>query len=159
MTRVVHMDGRDQPEMDQRDLTWVLNPIGRVESPLIDPAQAPKQGDEGAPDSWLVFDDRVREGLRDLAVGDELLVFTWLHRARRDVLVVHPRDNPSNPLRGVFATRSADRPNPIGMHRVQILAIQDIRIHVRNLEAIDGTPVPDVKPLLKEGEIRAQRRS
>jgi tRNA-Thr(GGU) m(6)t(6)A37 methyltransferase TsaA len=130
---------------------YELRPVGRVESPLVDPAQAPKQGDEGAPDAWVTFDAGVADALRDLEVGSEVLVLTWLDRARRDVLTVHPRDNPANPLRGVFSTRSADRPNPIGLHRVEILAIQGTRVRVRHLEAIDGTPVIDVKPVLDRG--------
>jgi tRNA-Thr(GGU) m(6)t(6)A37 methyltransferase TsaA len=109
--------------IDLENDSYALEPIGRVESPLIDPASAPKQGHEGAPDAWLVLRDSVADGLGDLRVGDDIVVLTWLDRARRDVLVVHPRDNPANPLRGVFATRSADRPNPIGLHRVEILAI------------------------------------
>jgi tRNA-Thr(GGU) m(6)t(6)A37 methyltransferase TsaA len=127
---------------------FVVTPIGRVESSLLDPSSAPKQGDEGAPDAWLIVDAKFREGLADLRTGDEILVLTWLDRARRDLLVVHPRDNPANPLRGVFATRSADRPNPLGLHRVQILAIQGTRLRVRNLEALDGTPLLDLKPVL-----------
>ncbi len=127
---------------------YVLKPIGWVESPLVNRDTAPKQGDEGSPDAWLVFDPAVRQGLRDLAVGAEVLVLTWLDRADRDVLVVHPRDDLSAPRRGVFSTRSADRPNPIGLHRVEVVAIDDARIQVRNLEALDGTPVVDVKPVL-----------
>jgi tRNA-Thr(GGU) m(6)t(6)A37 methyltransferase TsaA len=126
----------------------VLRAIGRVESPLLDPEVAPRQGDEGAPDAWLVFDPAVREGLRDLAVGEEVLLLTWLDRARRDVLAVHPRGDRSRPLTGVFSTRSPDRPNPIGLHRVEILAIDGLRVQVRNLEALNGTPVLDVKPVL-----------
>jgi tRNA-Thr(GGU) m(6)t(6)A37 methyltransferase TsaA len=127
---------------------YELRPIGRVESPLLDPVTAPKQGHEGAPDAWIEFDPAVADGLRDLAVGDEVLVLTWLHRARRDVLVVHPRDDPANPETGVFSTRSSDRPNPVGLHRVEILAIDGPRLQVNNLEAVDGTPVIDVKPVL-----------
>ncbi|MGI9022428.1 MAG: tRNA (N6-threonylcarbamoyladenosine(37)-N6)-methyltransferase TrmO [Acidimicrobiales bacterium] len=130
------------------DPRYEIQPIGRVESPLVDPATAPKQGREGAPDAWLRFDPGVREGLRDLRVGAELIVLTWLDRARRDVLVVHPRDDPANPETGVFSTRSADRPNPIGLHRVQILAIDGTRLRVADLEAVDGTPIVDVKPIL-----------
>jgi tRNA-Thr(GGU) m(6)t(6)A37 methyltransferase TsaA len=126
-----------------------LTPIGRVESTLTDPASAPKQSSEGAPDAWLVFDPSVREGLADVAVGDEIIVLTWLHRARRDVLRVHPRDDPSNPLRGVFSTRSGERPNPIGLHPVEVLSVDGERIRVRGLEAVDGTPVLDVKPVLR----------
>ena len=123
-------------------------PIGVVESPLTDPAAAPKQGDEGSPDAWLVFDHAVQEGLRDLQPGDEVIVLTWLHQADRDVLSVHPRDDVRNPERGVFATRSASRPNPIGLHQVEIVSIDGLRVQVRNLEAIDGTPIVDVKPVL-----------
>jgi tRNA-Thr(GGU) m(6)t(6)A37 methyltransferase TsaA len=125
-----------------------LVPIGIVESPLTDPAVAPKQGNEGSPDAWLVVDERVAAGLDGIARGDEMLVLTWLHRARRDVLRVHPRDDPANPERGVFSTRSSDRPNPIGLHRVQVIDIDGSRIHVRNLEAVNGTPILDVKPVL-----------
>ena len=126
-----------------------LTPIGRVDSPLTDPTSAPKQGHEGGPDAWLVFDPAVREGVGDIEEGDEVIVVTWLDRARRDVLRVHPRDDVTNPLRGVFSTRSADRPNPIGLHPVEVLAVEGERIRVRNLEALDGTPVLDVKPVLR----------
>jgi tRNA-Thr(GGU) m(6)t(6)A37 methyltransferase TsaA len=129
---------------------YTLKPIGWVESPLIDPAAAPKQGEEGSPDAWLVFDPTVTRALRDLQAGSEVLVFTWLHRARRDVLAVHPRGDPAIPEEGVFTTRSPHRPNPIGLHRVEILAIDGTRIHVRHLEAVDGTPVVDVKPILHQ---------
>jgi len=124
-------------------------PIGVVSSPLTDPAAAPKQGSEGAPDAWLVLEPGVAAGLDGMRPGDEIIVLTWLHRARRDVLRVHPRDDPSNPERGVFTTRSADRPNPIGLHRVEIAAIDGARVRVRGLEAIDGTPVVDLKPVLR----------
>ncbi|MFF2145646.1 tRNA (N6-threonylcarbamoyladenosine(37)-N6)-methyltransferase TrmO [Kitasatospora sp. NPDC058190] len=122
--------------------------IGRVESPLTDRAGAPKQGDEGGPDAWLVFDPSVERGLRDLAAGQEVLLLTWLDRADREVLAVHPRGDHSRPETGVFATRSPDRPNPIGLHRVTILAVDGLRIRVSGLEAIDGTPILDVKPVL-----------
>ena len=125
-----------------------MRPIGRVESPLTDPASAPKQGTEGSPEAWLVFEAAVSEGLGELRVGDRLIVVTWLHRADRDVLRVHPRDDPSNPRTGVFKTRSADRPNPIGIHPVEIVRIDGLRIRVRDLEAVDGTPILDVKPVL-----------
>ena len=123
-------------------------PIGRVESPLTDPASAPKQGDEGAPDAWLVFDPAVLEALDGIRAGDEVIVLTWLDRARRDVLRVHPRGDVSRPEQGVFTTRSPHRPNPIGLHRVQVIAIDGARVRVRNLEAVDGTPVVDVKAVL-----------
>lgn len=127
---------------------YVLQPIGWVESALVDRAVAPKQGNEGSPEAWLAFEARFSEGLRDLQVGDEVIVLTWLDRAERDVLVVHPRGNPANPLQGVFNTRSPDRPNPIGLHRVRIHAIDGTRIKVRDLEALDETPIVDVKPVL-----------
>ena len=125
-----------------------LVPIGTVESRLLDPADAPKQGSEGAPDAWLVFDDQAAEGLDGIAEGDEVLVLTWLDRARREVLRVHPRDDPNNPERGVFSTRSSDRPNPIGLHRVKVISIDGRRLRVHPLEAVDGTPIVDVKPVL-----------
>ena len=128
--------------------SYEVRPIGTVESPLVDRAAAPRQGDEGSPDAWLVFDPGVREGLRDLQAGTEIIVLTWLDRARRDVLAVHPRGDARNPLTGVFSTRSPDRPNPIGLHRVRIESIDGTRVRVRNLEALDGTPIVDVKPLL-----------
>lgn len=127
---------------------FVVQPIGYVESPLIDAATAPKQGDEGAPEAWLVFEPAVSQGLRDLRAGDDVLVLTWLDRARRDVLAVHPRDDPANPEQGVFSTRSADRPNPIGLHRVTIVGVDGLRFRVERLEALDGTPILDVKPVL-----------
>jgi tRNA-Thr(GGU) m(6)t(6)A37 methyltransferase TsaA len=126
----------------------VVNPIGRVESPLLERSQAPKQGDEGAPDSFLVFSADVLDGLRDFEIGAEILVLTWLDRANRDVLVVRPRNDRGRPQTGVFSTRSPDRPNPVGLHRVQITSIDGPRVGVRNLEALDGTPIVDVKPVL-----------
>jgi tRNA-Thr(GGU) m(6)t(6)A37 methyltransferase TsaA len=128
--------------------TFIVQPIGYVQSPLIDAATAPRQGDEGAPEAWLVFEPDVSEGLRDLRAGDDVLVLTWLDRARRDVLAVHPRDDPANPEQGVFSTRSADRPNPIGLHRVTIVEVDGLRFRVERLEALDGTPILDVKPVL-----------
>lgn len=127
---------------------FMLRSIGRVESPLTDRASAPKQGSEGSPEAWLVFEPGVEDGLRDLEVDTEVLVLTWLDRAQRDVLRVHPRDDPATAERGVFSTRSADRPNPIGLHRVRIVAIDGNRVKVCDLEALDGTPILDVKPVL-----------
>ena len=124
-------------------------PIGVVESELTDPAAAPKQGNEGAPEAWLVLEEAVLDGLDSLRVGDEIIVLTWLHRADRGVLRVHPRDDPSNPERGVFTTRSADRPNPVGLHEVEVVAIDGRRVRVRPLEAVHGTPVVDIKPVLR----------
>jgi tRNA-Thr(GGU) m(6)t(6)A37 methyltransferase TsaA len=123
--------------------------IGTVHSPLTDRASAPKQGHEGAPDAWLEFDADVRAGLDGIAVGDDLLVLTWHDRADRGVLRVVPRDDPRNPERGVFSTRSPDRPNPIGLHRVRVLEVDGDRLRVSDLEAIDGTPILDVKPVLR----------
>ncbi len=126
-----------------------LTPIGQVESSLTDPGSAPKQGNEGAPEAWVVLDPGVVDGLDGLRAGDRVIVLTWLHRADRDVLAVHPRDDPATPERGVFGTRSADRPNPIGLHPVEVVSIDSGRIRVRDLEAVDGTPVLDVKPVIE----------
>ena len=123
--------------------------IGTVESPLRDRASAPKQGDEGAPDAWLVFEAGLAEGLQGIEAGDELLVLTWLDRAHRDVLRVRPRGDPARAEQGVFSTRSPDRPNPIGLHRVTVRAVDGTRMRVSGLEALDGTPIVDVKPLLR----------
>ena len=125
-----------------------LLPIGWVESPLTHRDSAPKQGDEGAPEAWLVLKPEVAQGLDGIRPGDEVVVLTWLDRARRDVLRVHPRGDLARPEEGVFNTRSPDRPNPIGLHVVQILAIDGHRVQVRNLEALHGTPIVDLKPVL-----------
>ena len=129
-----------------------LRPIGRIRSVLKTPGEAPKQGSEGAPDAWLEVSARAAAGLQGLSVGDEILVVTWLDRARRDVLRVHPRSDPENPLRGVFATRSEDRPNPLGLHPVVIRAISKNRLRIGPIEAIDGTPVVDIKPVISRAE-------
>lgn len=128
------------------DLTLV--PIGHVESPLSETADAPKQGFEGGPDAWLVFEPRIVDALEGLEPGARVIVLTWLDRADRSVLRVHPRDDRSNPMRGVLTTRSADRPNPIGLHEVRVLEVDGNRVKVSDLEALDGTPVLDVKPVL-----------
>ena len=130
--------------------TFELKPIGRVESTLTALDAAPRQADEGAPSAWLVFEEEVREGLANLRRGDQLIVLTWLDRARRDVLVVHPRGDISRPREGVFSTRSPHRPNPIGLHRVLVVAVEGLRVQVDHLEAVHGTPVVDVKPVLAE---------
>ena len=128
---------------------FTVEPIGYVSSSLTDRAHAPKQGTEGAPEAWLVFSPQYQEGLRDLQVGEDILVLTWLDRADRQILSVHPRDDPSAPLRGVFSTRSQDRPNPIGVHRVRLVEIlSPTRFKVLDLEAFDATPIIDVKPVL-----------
>jgi len=132
--------------MSGADLTLV--PIGRVESPLSETADAPKQGFEGGPDAWLVFEPRIVDALEGLEPGARVIVLTWLDRADRSVLRVHPRDDRLNPMRGVLTTRSADRPNPIGLHEVQVLEVDGNRVKVSDLEALDGTPVLDVKPVL-----------
>ena len=130
--------------------SFSLRPVGRVESCLTDRDAAPRQPDEGAPAAWLVFEPGVAEALRSLRVGQQVLLLTWLDRASRNVLSVHPRGDASRPEEGVFSTRSPDRPNPIGLHRVEITAIQGLRVQVRALEAVDGTPILDLKPLLDE---------
>ncbi|MFD2079630.1 tRNA-Thr(GGU) m(6)t(6)A37 methyltransferase TsaA [Actinopolymorpha cephalotaxi] len=143
-----------EQETNERSGQFAVRQIGRVESPLRDPASAPRQGDEGAPEATIVFAPEVEDGLRDLRPGADVLVLTWLHLADRDVLAVHPRGDESRPLTGVFSTRSPDRPNPIGLHRVRVLAVDGTRIRVAGLEALDGTPVLDVKPVLDPGTER-----
>ena len=125
-----------------------LRAVGTVRSTLHDRASAPKQGDEGAPDCTIALDPRYARAARDLAAGAELLVLTWLDRASRDVQAVRPRGEPDRPETGVFSTRSPDRPNPLGLHTVRVLAVEGTRIHVDALEAFDGTPVVDLKPTL-----------
>ena len=128
--------------------TYRLHPVGVVASPLTDRDRAPKQGDEGAPPARVVWRPEVRRAAADLQVGERVLVLTWLHQGRRDVLAVHPRGDPDRPRQGVFSTRSPDRPNPIGLHAVTIVGVEDDAIAVSGQEAIDGTPVLDVKPVL-----------
>jgi tRNA-Thr(GGU) m(6)t(6)A37 methyltransferase TsaA len=128
--------------------SYEVRAIGRVGSPLTDLADAPRQGDEGGPEATLAFDDAVAAALADLRPGDDVLLLTWLDRADREVLAVHPRSDPDRPLTGVFSTRSPDRPNPIGLHRVTIRAVDGTRVRVSDLEAIDGTPILDIKPVL-----------
>lgn len=125
-----------------------LRAIGRVESPLRELAEAPKQGDEGAPEAWLAIEPELAEALAGIEPGDELVVLTWLDRAPRDLLSVHPRGDASRPREGVFATRSPGRPNPIGLHRVRVVEVDGVRLRVGDLEALDGTPVLDLKPVL-----------
>jgi tRNA-Thr(GGU) m(6)t(6)A37 methyltransferase TsaA len=135
-------------EVRELDDPYQLRPVGWVESPLTDRADAPKQADEGAPPARIVFRPEFRDAANDLRRGDEVLVLTWLHQGRRDVLSVHPRGDMNRPLTGVFSTRSPDRPNPIGLHAVWIEAVTGNGITVHHLEAIDGTPVLDIKPVL-----------
>ena len=129
--------------------SYTIEPIGIIRSTLTSREEAPMQGDEGAPDAWLELTADVAQGLEGISVGDALLVLTWLHQAKRDVLQVHPRGRLDRPLTGVFATRSPDRPNPIGLHRVSVLEIAGNRVRVAPMEAIDGTPVVDIKPVLR----------
>lgn len=125
-----------------------LRPIGVIRSIIKERGKAPKLASEGAPDAWLEVNPGVAEGLDGLLVGQEIIVITWLHRARRDVLKVHPRGDRRNPLTGVFATRSPDRPNPVGLHRVTVRRIVRNRLRIGPIEAIDGTPVIDIKQVL-----------
>jgi tRNA-Thr(GGU) m(6)t(6)A37 methyltransferase TsaA len=127
---------------------YSLAPIGFLRSPLTDRGAAPRQGREGAPDAWLEVDPAVAEGLEGIEAGDELIVITWLHQAERDTLKTHPRNDQTRPQTGVFATRSPDRPNPLGLHRVTVREIVGNKIKVGPIEAIDGTPVVDLKPVL-----------
>jgi tRNA-Thr(GGU) m(6)t(6)A37 methyltransferase TsaA len=138
-------------------MPYVLRPVGWVESPLTQRGDAPRQGHEGAPEAWLVFEPEVAEALDGLRAGSDVLVLTWLDRARRDVLRVRPRRHTRGRETGVFATRSPDRPNPVGLHRVTVVAIDGLRMLVRDLEALDGTPVLDVKPVLDRGGCGIER--
>jgi tRNA-Thr(GGU) m(6)t(6)A37 methyltransferase TsaA len=131
-----------------------VRPVGHVESILKDVDDAPLQGDEGGTDAWIRLAQGVEAAATDLAVGDRVVLLTWLHRADRDVLAVHPRGDLTRPETGVFSTRSQDRPNPIGLHEVEVLAVQPGRLLVGPLEAVDGTPVVDVKPVLTPAEGR-----
>jgi tRNA-Thr(GGU) m(6)t(6)A37 methyltransferase TsaA len=130
---------------------YEIRPIGWVESSLQNRADAPKQG-TGAPDAWLAIAPEYVEGLRDVQVGTEAILLTWFDRADRTVLATRPRDDPRNPLTGVFSTRSPDRPNPVGLHRVRVMARDGARLRVGPLEALDGTPVVDLKPVLDPQE-------
>ncbi len=132
------------------DSFHTVEPIGVVHSQLIDLDAAPRQGNEGAPEAVIELTPAVAPGLSGIAVGDELLVLTWLHHARRDVVSVHPRGDLNMPLTGVFATRSPHRPNPIGLHRVTVLQVNARELRVAPLEAVDGTPVIDIKPVLAD---------
>ena len=130
------------------ETSYSLYPIGILRSPLKDREAAPNQGREGAPDAWLEVDAAVAQGLEGIEVGDDLIVITWLHQAARDILKTHPRNDQTRPLTGVFATRSPDRPNPLGLHRVTVREIAGNSVKVGPVEAIDGTPVVDIKPVL-----------
>jgi tRNA-Thr(GGU) m(6)t(6)A37 methyltransferase TsaA len=130
------------------DLEAHLRPVGVIRSVLKDRSAAPRQGTEGAPDAWLEVSPWAAEALLGLAAGDEVIVITWFHQANREVLQVHPRSDPHSPLTGVFATRSPDRPNPLGLHTVTVRAIDGNRLLIGPIEAIDGTPVVDMKPVI-----------
>ena len=127
---------------------YMLSPIGVLRSPLTQREDAPRQGSEGAPDAWLEVAEEFADGLAGLAAGDDLIVITWLHQAQRDTLQTHPRNDQKAALAGVFATRSPDRPNPLGLHRVTVREIAGTRLKVGPIEAIDGTPIVDIKPAL-----------
>ena len=139
---------------DSSTIDFTIRPIGHVESPLTSTANAPRQGDEGAPEAYLILDSDVQAGLGGVTVGDEIIVLTWLHEADRSILTVHPRGDLGRPEQGVFSTRSASRPNPIGLHRTRVLGVDHVRVHVSGLEAIDGTPIVDIKPVLGSIEER-----
>ena len=132
---------------EQRSKRAQLRPVGVIRSIIKKRSEAPKQGSEGAPDAWLELRPQVAQGLDGLAVGDEIIVVTWLHQARRNVLKVHPRSDRSRPLTGVFTTRSPDRPNPLGLHPVTVREVSKTRLRIGPIEAIDGTPVVDIKPV------------
>lgn len=134
------------------DNAFTIRPIGVVRSTLRRREEAPKQGYEGAPAAWVVLNPAVSDGLEGIAPGDEVILITWFHEAGRDILRLHPRGDEANPLTGVFNTRSPDRPNPVGLHRVRVLARDTAALHVSPLEAIDGTPVIDIKPILPESQ-------
>ena len=131
---------------------YELHPIGTIRSTLTTRGDAPRQGYEGAPDAWIELHDDVAKGLQGIAAGDDVILITWFHQSRRDVLTLHPRGEVTNPLTGVFNTRSPDRPNPLGLHRVRVLEIDGTRLKVGPLEAIDGTPLVDIKPVLDESD-------
>jgi tRNA-Thr(GGU) m(6)t(6)A37 methyltransferase TsaA len=133
-------------------INFTLRPIAFIRSSLKHRKRAPRQGNEGAPDAWLDINPKFAGALHGIAVGHELILITWLHRARRGTLMVHPRGNKNAPLAGVFATRSPDRPNPLGLHHVTVLEIEGTKLKVGPLEAIDGTPVVDIKPILCPGK-------
>lgn len=133
-------------------VTYTVEPVGFVRSELTRLESAPLQGDEGAPEAWLELMPETAQGLVGVSVGDELIVLTWFHLAQRDVLQVHPRGDATRLLTGVFATRSPDRPNPIGLHRVSVLEIAPQKLRVAPLEAVDGTPIVDMKPVLTSSD-------
>jgi tRNA-Thr(GGU) m(6)t(6)A37 methyltransferase TsaA len=138
-------------EQNMPENNYRIEPIGIIRSQLTDCQGAPHQGNEGAPEAWIEVHSRMVEGLEGIAAGHEIILITWLHLARRDILKVHPRRDKKLPLKGVFATRSPNRPNPIGLHRVSVLEMDSNRLKVGPLEAVDGTPVVDIKPIIPNG--------
>jgi tRNA-Thr(GGU) m(6)t(6)A37 methyltransferase TsaA len=134
--------------------SYQVAPVGQVESRLTDPGLAPNQGHHGAPPAWVVFEPEMAEAVKDLAAGQEVILLSWLDQARPDGLSCYPGSDPSGPILGVFSTRSPARPNPIGLHRVRIMAVEGLRVHVTPLELLDGTPILDVKPVLRQVEER-----
>lgn len=136
------------------DDSYIIKPIGIIRSELKNISDAPKQGDEGGYETWLEIKPQFAAGLRDIQVGDDLIVLTWLHLSKRDVVEVHPRGNPDKLLTGVFVTRSPNRPNPIGLHPVTVLQIADNALKIAPVEAVDGTPVIDIKSVIKAGKPR-----
>jgi len=146
---------REECDVDaHEDMAITMLPVGRVESTLVDLHEAPRQGDEGAPDADVVIDERFTDALDGIVAGDDVLLLTWLDRGDRSVLRTHPRNDRSRAPVGVFATRSPDRPNPIGLHTVRVLAVERGRLRVGGLEAVDGTPIVDIKPVLGAVELR-----
>lgn len=127
---------------------YEIKPIGFIRSEIASREAAPRQGYEGAPDAWVEVNSAFSEGLEGISAGSEIILITWLHKAYRDILKLHPRGDKSNPMTGVFSTRSPDRPNPLGLHRVTVSEITGHKLKVGPLEAIDGTPVVDIKPVL-----------
>lgn len=131
-----------------REKRFYLRPVGIIHSSIKERSKAPRQGSEGAPDAWVEVESWASAALRGIAVGHEILVITWLHRGRRDVFEVYPRGIRRHGLWGVFATRSPDRPNPLGLHPVTVQEVVGNRLRIEPMEAIDGTPVVDIKPVL-----------
>jgi len=134
--------------VDESSPQFVVRPVGVVASSLTALRDAPRQGDEGAPDAWLVLEPSLVPAIEGVSPGDELVVLTWLDRADRDVLRTRPRNDPDRPEQGVFTTRSPDRPNPIGLHEVTVLALEGNRLRVDRMDVVDGTPIIDIKPAL-----------
>jgi hypothetical protein len=151
--RYAHLLGA-APDLSQnrasKEASYSITPIGHVESSLKSREEAPKQGSEGAPEAWLVINEAVGPGLAGIEAGQEIVLLTWFHQGRRDVLQLHPRWDADAPLTGVFTTRSPDRPNPVGLHRVRVIEVDRNRLRVAPLEAMDGTPLIDIKPVLSE---------